>query len=79
MEQCYTDNFLLKYLYRETSITQTLEIEHLIETDATTKSQYDRLRAGYKYLPKVLFYPSDSAMENIMKYSTQSAALNPSF
>lgn len=30
MAKHYTNNFLLKYLYKETSLTRTLEIENAI-------------------------------------------------
>jgi len=74
MEQNYTTNLVLKYLYRETSLTQTLEIENAIEHDASTRETYNALRAGYKKLPKVLFYPKDETIANILDYSCKLSA-----
>lgn len=79
METNYTSNLLLKYLYRETSITQTLEIEHSIENDKETRDYFLRLKAGYKKLPKVQFYPKDKTLSNILSYSAHSPALDCSF
>lgn len=69
MEQSYTTNLLLKYLYRETSLIETLEIENAIEESPMTKKEYLKLRKGYLRFPKVKFYPSDKAMAGILNYS----------
>lgn len=79
MEHNYTSNLILKYLYRETSLTQTLEIEHSIENDSESKEYYKRLKAGYNNLPKVLFYPKDETVSNILSYSAHSPALDCSY
>ena len=79
MKQSYTSNFLLKFLYKESSLTQTLETEHLIENDSTVKEEYSRLKKAYKMLPKVMFYPSDSVMTKILNYSSSQKELNASF
>ena len=70
MEKCYTSNTILKYLYRETSLTQTLELENSIENDSVTKEIFKNLQTGYLKLPKVLFYPKDETMGNILDYSS---------
>lgn len=79
MKHNYTANFLLKYLYRETSLTQSLEIEDLINNDQEVSEKFQELRRGYKTLPKVKFLPSDVTIENILNYSSTSQALQPSF
>ncbi len=73
MERCYTTNSLLKYLYRETSLTQSLEIEHAIEHDESTRAIFQQLKAGYKRFPKVLFQPKDETLANILRYNTESS------
>ncbi len=79
MEKDYTSNLILKYLYRETSLTQTLEIEHSIEHDSDSKDLFKRLKTGYNKLPKVLFYPKDETVSNILSYSAHSPALDCSY
>jgi hypothetical protein len=69
MEQSYTTNLLLKYLYRETSLTETLEIENAISESPMTKKEYLKLRNGYLRFPKVKFYPTDETMSSILNYS----------
>lgn len=75
MERHYTSNCFIKYLYRETSLTQTLEIEHSIENDKSSRDLFLRLKAGYKNLPKVLFYPKDETVANILDYSIKTPAM----
>ena len=79
METHYTQNFLLKYLYNETSLTQKLEIENAISTDEETNKEFQILRSGYKKLPKAKFYPADTVMNKILNYSSRTMALDPSF
>ena len=76
MERHYTENLILKYLFRETSLTQTLEVEHSIEYDAETREIYKKLRDSLKKLPKVLFYPKDETVANILNYSSATSALD---
>ena len=73
MEQSYISNLILKYLYRETSLTETLEIENAISESPMTKKEYLKLRKGYLRFPKVKFYPTDKAMTNILNYSKTAA------
>jgi len=41
MAKHYTQNFLLRYLYNETSLTQTLEIENAISEDECIQTQFN--------------------------------------
>lgn len=79
MAKHYTNNFLLKYLYKETSLTRTLEIENSISEDESIKNQFLELKKGYTMLPKVKFYPTDAVMGRILSYSNHSAALDHSY
>ena len=78
MAKHYTQNFLLRYLYKETSLTQTLEIENAISEDECIQTQFNDLKRGYKMLPKVKFYPTDAVMGRILSYSNQ-ATLDHSY
>ncbi len=78
MEQSYTYNFLLKYLYRETNLCRTLEIENELINDKSLSKRYQRLLNGFKLLPKVKFYPTDKTISEVLNYS-QKTQLNPSF
>ena len=78
MKHSYTQNFLLKYLYKETRLFKTLEIENAIREDKTVGRQYKQLLKGIKLLPKVKFYPSEETMNSVLNYSN-TANLKPSF
>jgi len=78
METHYTLNFLIKYLYGETSVFKRLEIENALEEDSYLKKEYNELKKGFDNLPKVQFYPTDNTMNAILNYSNR-GALNPSF
>ena len=71
MEQDFTQNDLIKYLYKETSLTETLEIGAALEEDYDLLQRFQSLMAGYKQLPKVTFAPSSITLQNILGYSSQ--------
>lgn len=73
MQQTYTSNDLLRYLYKETSASETLAIREAILEDSGLHAEYDELRAGYQMLPKVKFRPSPAAIQNILRFSAMSA------
>lgn len=79
MTKDYTFNFLLKYLYNETSLTKTLEIENAISTDNKVREQYKLLKKGYEKFPKVQFYPSNDVISNLLTYSAKAPKLNASY
>ena len=73
MEQSYTDLSILKYLYKETGITERFEIEDAIENDKKTRSVFYRFYYAYKSLPKVLFRPSNRVVEEVLNFSNSYA------
>lgn len=73
MQHSFTQNQLLRFIYKETSIAETREIQQGLEEDQELYEKYQALMNGYQQLPKVQFNPSDSAIQNILGYSQQSA------
>ena len=69
MEHNYTLNSLVRYLYKESSLLRSLEIENQINEDQNLRSYYLRLKKAFKSMPKVSFYPSDKTMDAILDYS----------
>lgn len=69
----FTPNHLIKYLYKETSATETLAISEAICNDPKLAKQYQDLLLGYRQMPKATFSPSPSAIDNILRYSKQTA------
>jgi len=68
MKQNYTLNFLVKYLYGETSILQKLEIENAIEENQHIELEYSKLKKAYDMLPKLSFYPKEETTNKILQY-----------
>ncbi len=69
MTHDYTPNMLVKLIYGETDLFQTLEIEDAIENNSELKTMFFDLKNGFKKLPKVTFSPSNAAIQNIMFHS----------
>lgn len=69
MEETYTDENLIRYIYKETDIAERLEIENALENDSQLNKAFMKLYYAYKSLPKVLFRPSDKAVRNILALS----------
>ena len=69
MKHNYTYNFLIKYLYKEDSALRRLEIENALNSDSELKRHYKGLLKAIKMLPGVMFYPKDSTVNSILKYS----------
>jgi hypothetical protein len=69
MEQNYTQENLIQFIYRETSITESFEIENAIENSENLKSTYKETKLAVSALPRVQFHPSNSVIENILSYS----------
>lgn len=73
MKQTFTNNDLVKFIYKETSVFETLEIQDALSEDATLFEQYQTLMGGYRELPKVTFAPTNTALQNILNYSSKTA------
>jgi hypothetical protein len=71
MEQTYTENKLIQFIYGECDILEKLEINDAIENDTFLKDAYLSLLDAYKMLPKVKFSPSRKTIENVISYSTR--------
>lgn len=73
MKQTFTSDHLLRYIYRETSASETLAIDAALREDDTLWNKYEMLHEAYRQLPKATFRPSSKAVQNILAYSKQAA------
>lgn len=73
MKITFTQNDLIRFIYKETSLEETQVIREALCVDSILRNEYDSLLEGYKVLPKVKFSPSKSAIQNILDYSSISA------
>ena len=76
MKQYYTQLDLIRYIYRETSAAEALEIAEALSENPLLMDEYREIYQGYLQLPKAKFSPRPSALQNILRYSEQTA-LNP--
>ena len=73
MEETYTYDALIQYLYHEMPAADVVEMVHSIEADTYLHAEYNALHAAKAQLPKVQFQPSKSTISNILHYSSKAA------
>jgi len=71
MKQTFTNNDLVRFIYKETSTIKTLAIREALTVDADLFEDYQALMSSYMELPKATFAPTRSALQHILKYSAQ--------
>lgn len=71
MKQKFTPNQLVKYIYKESSVAETLAIQEALQQDFGLFQQYQELFFAYQQLPKVKFDAAPATLNNILKYSQQ--------
>ncbi len=69
MEQNFTPNHLVKYLYRETTASETLAINEALNENFGLREEFEGLFQAYQQLPRVTFRPSNGAIQRILGYS----------
>lgn len=75
MDQTFTRDMLIKYLYQETSAAESLVIHEALQDNILLREEYQDLRNAYDQLPKVKFNAKASTLQNILQYSKHSTAL----
>jgi len=73
MKHAYTEEQLIRFMYKECDIFEKLEIEFAMEDDSTLMNSYQKLLHGIQSLPGVKFSPSKSTINNILKYSFEAS------
>ena len=73
MEKISTNFDLIRSLYNETSATENLALKQEFAENAALKAEYNMLREAKNALPKVLFNPSESALDRILAFSRTTA------
>lgn len=73
MEQSFTKNDLIRYIYEETSTAESLAIQEALVEDCLLSEEYVELRQGLQQLPKVSFDPAPATIQNILRYSQRTA------
>ena len=75
MKQIFTQNDLIRLVYKETTNVEKAAIEQAISEDWMLKEAYEEIYEAYKGLPKASFSPSTSCLNKILNYSSKSAVV----
>lgn len=73
MKQKFTSSDLLLFIYRETSLAETIAIAEALKEDPCLYEQYQELLEGYLALPKAKFSPRPDTLQRILSYSESTA------
>lgn len=73
MEETYTFNALVQFLYREMPADEAAEMAHFLDEDPEARAEFDALLLAKVQLPKARFNPSGATINNILQYSTKTA------
>ncbi|MBL7825700.1 MAG: hypothetical protein JNJ57_03650 [Saprospiraceae bacterium] len=73
MEETYTYDALVQFLYHEMPAAEAVEMAHSLEADDYLHSEFKSLQVAKSQLPKVQFTPSKSTISNILQYSAKTA------
>ena len=73
MKHNFTLNHLTKFIYRETTAAESIAISKALSEDWELFEAYEEMKKSYMQLPKATFNPSPSTIQNILKYSQETA------
>ena len=73
MEKISTNNNLIQLLYQESTLREEITLKRTMANDSDLRADYEMLKEAKQRLPKALFIPSDSVLENILNYSRKTA------
>lgn len=73
MKQYYTQLDLIRFIYKETSAAESHSIREALTDDPLLMEEYQELYEGYLQMPKAKFSPKPTALQNILRYSEQTA------
>ena len=73
MDQKFTKNHLIRFIYKETTIAETFAINEALNEDFELLEKYHDLLQGYHQLPKVKFNPAESSIQRILRHSKRTS------
>ena len=68
----FTPEDLLRYLYNETSTSETAAIKAALETDWTLREKYEVITSAQNRLEKLNMSPSQRSIDAILSYAEKS-------
>lgn len=73
MQENYTYDSLVHFLYREMPAEEAMGFAQQIDEDPELRDLFDDLLLAKTQLPKARFEPSAAVLNNILQYSTKTA------
>jgi len=73
MKHNFTLNHLTRFIYKETSVAESMAIRIALQEDWNLFEEYQELKKANVQLSKVTFNPSSSSIQNILRYSKETA------
>ncbi len=73
MEELFTQNNLISFLYQEMSQKQEQNFHIQLQLDDQLADEYSMLKEAKQMLPKVLFNPTPSVLDRILAHSRSTA------
>lgn len=71
MKKIYTQEDLLKYIYKETTHHENKSIELALIFDDTLESQYRKLLEGVNVLNQISERPSEESIDTILQFAKE--------
>jgi len=75
MVQSYTQDTLVRFLYRETSAAETDAIERALDIDFELRERFETLKASAEALDCRMASPSARTLDNLLRYSRSTAPI----
>ena len=69
MQENFTTEDLIRFIYHETNASETMAINEAMETNADLYETYENLMDAFQKMPRVQFSPSTKSLDNILNYS----------
>ena len=69
MKKNFTRNSLVRYLYKETSIPESIEITELLSVDGDLRSEFDMMAEMKEELESYVVKPSKESIDKILTFS----------
>ena len=69
MNQNITQDYLVLYLYNETEMTNSVIIQHAIDTNYFVKEQYEELLETVSLFDSINLKPGKNVIDQILNYS----------
>ena len=69
MDNTFTQDLIIQYIYNELSDNQRVEVEQLLNNNFEAREMHDSFVSSIKGLPKIAFNPPQKSIDRILNYS----------